>query len=79
MNVEKHGIDFKQAKEVFYDEKRIESPDNRKNYGEDRMKAIGRAFDLILSVIYTMRGNLIRLISARPASKKERNTYIENI
>jgi hypothetical protein len=76
LNVEKHGIDFKQAKEVFYDEKRIESPDNRKNYGENRMKVIGKAFDLILSIIYTMRGNVIRLISARSASKKRKEMHI---
>jgi hypothetical protein len=51
--------------------------DNRKDYGEQRFKTIGKALDLILSVIYTVRNATIRLISARSASKKERNIYEE--
>lgn len=74
-NLEKHGVDFKQAKGVFYDKDRIEIPDTRKDYGENRIKIIGKAMDLILSVIYTMRGAVIRIISARAASRKERQVY----
>jgi uncharacterized DUF497 family protein len=78
-NLDKHGVDFNQAKEVFKDENKIETPDNRKDYGEQRFKIIGLAIDLILSVIYTMRGTVIRIISARAASKKERDDYYKNI
>lgn len=70
---------FNQAKEIFKDDNIIESPDKRKDYGEERFKVIGRALDLILSVIYTKRGNVIRIISARFASKKEREDYKSNI
>lgn len=77
-NVEKHGIDFSLAKEVFSDETRLVMEDNRKDYGEQRFKTIGKALDLILSVIYTLRDTTFRLISARSASKKERNIYDEN-
>jgi len=74
-NLEKHGIDFIQSKEVFSDELRIETIDSRINYGELRIKTIGKAGDLVLSVIFTKRNNAIRIISARAASKKERNDY----
>ena len=53
-NTDKHGVDFNQAKEVFNDEHKTEFPDTRKDYGENRINVIGKAFDLILSVIYTM-------------------------
>lgn len=74
-NLDKHFVSFEQAKEVFNDEKRIEQPDNRKDYGEPRIKVIGKAKNLMLSVIYTMRGAVTRLISARSASRKERKDY----
>jgi uncharacterized DUF497 family protein len=78
-NLDKHGVDFIQAKDVFKDENKIETPDNRKDYGEQRFKIVGIAIDLILSVIYTIRGNVIRIISARAASKKERDDYYKNL
>ncbi len=78
VNLEKHGIDFEQAKEIFMDDDRIEKDDDRKDYGEMRKKTIGKALDLILSVIYTMRGAVVRLISARAASRKERTEYLNN-
>ncbi len=77
-NIEKHGFDFHQAKSVFSDEFRIEIPDNRKDYGEKRIRVIGRVVNLILSVIYTMRGIVVRIISVRLASRKERAMYNEN-
>jgi uncharacterized DUF497 family protein len=75
INLEKHGVDFNQAKDVFNDKDKMELPDNRKDYGEQRVKIIGRAIDLILSVIYTMRGAVVRIISARAASRAERDLY----
>ena len=78
-NLEKHGVDFSQAKDVFNDENNIETPDNRKDYGEKRFKIVGRAIDLILSVIFTNRGATIRIISARAASSKERDHYIKSL
>ena len=77
-NLEKHGIDFNQAKEVFNDKDKIEITDNRKDYGEERKKIIGKVMDLLLSIIYTIRGTAVRIISARAASKKERKDYNNN-
>ncbi len=78
LNLKKHGVDFNQAKEVFNDKDKIEITDNRKDYGEERTKIIGKAMDLLLSVIYTMRDVTVRLISARAASRKERKDYNNN-
>ncbi len=77
-NLKKHGVDFNQAKEVFNDKDKIEITDTRKDYGEERTKIIGKAMDLLLSVIYTIRGVAVRIISARAASKKERMDYNSN-
>lgn len=74
-NQEKHGIDFDDAKEVFKDENRTKSEDDRKNYGEKRWITIGKMYKAIVLVVYTMRDTAIRIISARMANKKERNQY----
>ena len=66
-------------KKVFYDENKIQTPDNRKDYGEYRYKIIGKSNNLTLSVIYTIRETAIRIISARAASKKEREEYNNNL
>ncbi len=73
-NQEKHGIDFNDAKEVFSDENRTISQDNRTNYGEKRWITIGKMYKAIIVVIYTIR-NATRIISARMANKKEREKY----
>jgi uncharacterized protein len=77
-NVQKHGIDFNDAKEVFQDQNRLTSPDLRKDYGENRWKTIGTVLGLIFSVIFTPRKSAVRIISARKASNKERDEYFNH-
>jgi len=74
-NKEKHSIDFNYAKKIFEDENRIKYRDTRKDYGEERWITIGAIFDAILTVVYTIREKAIRLISARPSNKNERDIY----
>ncbi len=74
-NIEKHGIDFNDAKEVFKDEKRVTLENDRKDFGETRWLTIGAIFDAIFSVVYTIRETTFRIISARNASRKERKEY----
>ncbi len=74
-NQEKHGIDFNDAKEVFKDENNVITRDLRKDYGENRSKIVGKIYGSIISVIYTMRDKITRIISARKASRKERDEY----
>ena len=74
-NLEKHRISFESAKNVFLDRKRLNVPDNRKDYGEQRWNTIGNINGIIVHVSYTVRENRFRLISARKASKREREYY----
>jgi uncharacterized DUF497 family protein len=71
-NLAKHGIDFDEASEVFY-EPLIVHRSNHNN--EERWIAIGKSNDRIISVIFTRRNELIRIISARRARKNEEREY----
>jgi uncharacterized DUF497 family protein len=76
-NLQKHGIEFADAVAVFSDDLTITIPDNR--FDEDRFVAIGMdAFGRILVVVFTCRGEDIRLISARLAERRERKQYEED-
>ena len=79
-NLRKHHVSFEDAARVFLDVQRIETRDDRENYGEDRWKAIRLVEPALLAVVYAIRGkdgNLIRLISARKADAHERAQYRE--
>ena len=75
-NLNKHGIDFADAVSVFSDELAISIFDPR--FAEERFIIIGMdAFSRILVVVYTLRDDEIRLISARKATRNERRQYEE--
>ena len=73
-NQKKHGISFYTAALVFADENRIEYYDELHSIEEDRYVVIGCVRDIIF-VIYTMREESVRLISARIATPTERKVY----
>ena len=76
INMQKHGLDFEDAKYVFMDENKYEIVDVRKDYGEIRIITVGMKDDkLLTSVCHTDRNGVTRIISFRPASKKEKNKY----
>ncbi|MEI6331682.1 MAG: BrnT family toxin [Pseudanabaena sp. ELA645] len=76
-NLQKHGIEFADAVSVFSDDLAITIPDNR--FDEERFVTIGMdAFGRILVVVFTWRGEDIRLISARLAERRERKQYEED-
>lgn len=77
-NVRKHGVDFETAKRIF-DGPVVTGIDQRKDYGEDRSITIGRVERALIVVAHTHREGRVRLISARPASRKEKQTYHERI
>jgi len=78
-NIQKHGVSFEMAKRIF-DRPVLTSPDRRKGYGEDRYVSIGQVEQAALIVVaHTHRDGRTRLISARPASRKERQMYHERI
>ncbi len=75
-NNKKHGIRFADAIGVFEDENAITIQDEHKS--EDRFITIGRDFlSRILVVVYTFRKVVIRIISARKATAREKRTYEE--
>ena len=78
-NIHKHGVSFETAKRIF-EEPVVTWIDQRKDYGEVRSISIGRVEPVALIVVaHTTRNGRIRLISARPASRKERQAYHEQI
>ena len=74
INIKKHGIYFEDAARVFLDKNAIYYYDELHSDYEDRIKIIGMV-ENVLTVIYTERGDVNRIISARPADKYERNDY----
>ena len=76
-NIEKHSIDFSTAALVFGDINRIEKFDEFHSDNEDRYITIGQinGVSVVVMVVYTMRKTLTRIISARLATKRERDAY----
>ena len=75
-NRTKHGVDFRTAAKVFLDPYVIEF-DDRGARGELRFGAIGLVDGRMLFVTYTMRGDVVRIISARGAEAHEKRKYHE--
>lgn len=73
-NKKKHKIAFEDAVDVFNDKDRLKFGSIQK--GEKRYLTIGKAFLAIISVVYTTRNMIVRIISARRASKEERKAYL---
>ncbi len=73
-NLLERGFGFDHAAAIFLGPT-LEAQDHRRDYGEVRIQAIGRAGDDILSVIYSDRGEVRRIISARLTNKKERKLW----
>lgn len=74
-NIEKHGIDFEDAKQLFVDGFWFVQ-DERKDYGEPRFIGLGYINRRLLSVVFTERKpNKIRIISLRKANLREVQAY----
>jgi uncharacterized DUF497 family protein len=71
-NVQKHGIDFRDAASVFRAEVLLGRSDRE---GEMRWTAIGLLAGREICVVFTERENVCRIISARRARKNERRAY----
>ena len=80
LNQEKHGISFEESKEVFEDALQISKLDQRFNDFEERWITIGATTKykilVVANLFFTEDGEeIIRIISARKANKKERQSY----
>ena len=77
-NLKKHGVSFAEASTAFEDVLSLTVDDPLHSSDEERLVLIGMSFKNRLTiVVHTERGDNIRIISARKATKKER-TYYEN-
>ena len=76
INIRKHGISFDEASSVFGDNLSITYPDPDHSIQEERFIMIGLSSkQQILVVSHMYRGETIRIISARPATKREQRFY----
>ncbi len=60
---------------LLFDSPVIERVDERRNYGEIRVRALGVVGGVTLHCVYTQRGEVRRIISLRYANRKERDAY----
>lgn len=77
-NYTKHGVSCQEAESVFQDSSRVDFADPLHSASETRYVTLGRSSrPRILFVAWTRRSTRIRVISTRPASRKERQVYAE--
>jgi len=69
------GIGFDDGARIF-GQPVLAWEDTRRDYGEDRFRAIGETDGDILHVAFTWRGNVLRIISVRRASRKEAQLWL---
>ncbi len=69
------GFDFAFVLRAFLDADRLIHKDTRWDYGEDRYQLLGAIDGRVFFVAYTIRGTLIRIISARKANQREVHDY----
>jgi uncharacterized DUF497 family protein len=79
LNLQKHGVSFNDAQTVFSDERSrlIDDPDHSEL--EERFLLLGLSSSLRLLVVahcYRTQGNIIRIISARKATREEQRFYL---
>ena len=79
-NLQKHGVSFDDAATVFLDPLALTYPDPYHSGEEEREITIGRtAGHRVVFVSHCQRGNRLRIISARKATRRERGQYEEGI
>ena len=74
-NWRRHGVTFVQAIKALRDPFAVEWIDEREDYGEERGNVLGMCNGVILHVTYAERGERIRIISARRATRHEQDRY----
>jgi uncharacterized protein len=76
-NIAKHGVDFTVIADFEW-ETALVRPDTREDHDELREVALGFVGARLHSVVFTERGDVVRVISLRKATKKETMFYAEN-
>ncbi len=75
-NREGHGVTGSECEQIFFNNPLIVAPDIKHSEKEDRYYALGQTdTGRLLFVVFMIRKNLVRIISARDMSRKERKVY----
>ena len=75
-NWEKHGVAASECEQIFFNLPLITSPDEKHSKKEPRFYALGHTdAGRTLFIVFTIRKNLVRIISARDMNRKERKEY----
>jgi uncharacterized DUF497 family protein len=78
-NLEKHGVTFEEAASAFEYAPMTDRLDDRRDHGEMRIISIGFSAERrFLTIVWTDRDGVRRIISARPASTEERKVYAQD-
>lgn len=77
-NERKHGVPFEYCIRAFIDPKHVLIDTSRDQDRERRMKLVGSIEGLRFTVVFTMRGDIVRIISARRSNKAEEKAYADN-
>lgn len=76
INKKKHGLAFEEASTVFGDPLSLTIPDPAHSVGEDRFITIGTsAKNRLIVIVYTEHYDIVRIVSARKATKTEKRQY----
>lgn len=79
-NLKIHGVDFEDAKEVFAPgNPGLDKEDERDDYREERRIRLGFVQDIPMHVVYTVRGQVIWIISARMAERTEEEILVAEV
>ena len=77
-NLRKHGVSFEEASSVFFDPLSVTGDDPDHSVGERRLVTFGMSSSgRLLVVAHAVRGDAIRIISARQTTRAEREIYEE--
>lgn len=77
-NIRKHGIDFVDAREIFFGPT-VTTRDDRFEYGEDRFITFGMMRERVIAVAHTEHEGAIDIISARKATRREQKAYFSRV
>lgn len=75
---EERGFDFAYAARAFFDPRRLVEIDDRHSFDEERHRLMGKIEQRLFVVIYTLRHDVVRIISARKANLREVKHYEES-
>lgn len=79
LNIEKHKLDFEDAKELFLNGTLWKTEDKRAEYKEARFVGFGYVKNRLMNIVYTKRTpDIIRIISFRKANQREVKMYERN-